>query len=105
MSNRLPAVNSPNFAESLSPPLELRQLALYFLSSKTHRSRYAINTSQSFFERVWNTYNYALIRSHKPVYCATGVVALTCFLFRAQMAHLPLLSGAFNSASKTKAQC
>ena len=52
--NRLP-VNSPNFAESPSPRLELRQLALYFLSSKTHRSTYAINTSQSFFERVWST--------------------------------------------------
>ena len=54
---------------------------------------------------VYGVLNYALIRSHNPVYCATGVVALTCFLFRAQMAHLPLLSGAFNSASKTKTQC
>ena len=32
---------------------------------------------------VYGVLNYALIRSHNPVYCATGVVALTCFLFRA----------------------
>ena len=61
--------DSPNLAESLSPPLELRQLALYFLSSKTHRSTYAINTSQSFFERVWSTQLCSNKKSQSCVLC------------------------------------
>ena len=32
---------------------------------------------------VYGVLNYDLIRGYNPVYCATGVVALTCFLFRA----------------------
>ena len=32
---------------------------------------------------MYGVLNYDLIRGYNPVYCATGVVALTCFLFRA----------------------
>ena len=32
---------------------------------------------------VYGVLSYALIRSHNPMYWATGVVALTCFLFHA----------------------
>ena len=71
-------VNSPNFAELLHPPLQFRQLALYFLSSK--RTTLHTQLLLSFFDRAWSTFGQ--LRSHNPVYCpATAVVALMCFFF------------------------
>ena len=70
---------------SPNPSLHAQNLDNLHCISNTQK-RIALHTQLILRNRslsVYGVLNYALIRSHNPVYCATGVVALTFFLFRA----------------------